>query len=63
VHIVSSACGFKNANADAATNVLVTPGIYNQPSDVKYKFLTDVRGLRRGSVCILDQSVMGTCPR
>jgi hypothetical protein len=60
---ISSAYDFEDANGGAEINVLIISGMDNQPSDVKYKFLIDIRDLYRGSLCILDQSVMGTCPR
>jgi hypothetical protein len=62
VNIIFSAYDFEDADAGADTNMLVTSAKGNQPSDVKYNFLMDVRDLCRGSLCILDQSVMGTCP-
>ena len=57
---ISSGYDLEDANGCAYTNVLIISGMDNQPSDVKYTFLIDIRDLCRGRVCILDQSVMGT---
>jgi len=63
LNIVSSAYGFEDATAGADTNVLITSAKDNQPSDVKYTFLTDLHDLCGGSLCTLDQGLMATCPR
>ena len=59
MNIISSAYDFEFGNVDADTNVLLTWGIDNQASVVKYKFLIDVHDLCGGNLCVLDHVKWG----